>query len=90
MIWPRWLDVRTRHRLSAALLAALALPWLIGAWVKTELQPGLVDRAERAAMLVDFVVIGTTLFALSAVMTWACGCWPTPPTPSCRSSSRGI
>ena len=75
MAWPRWLDPRTRRRLGAALLAALALPWLVGAWVKTGLQPGLIDDAQRSALRVDFIVIGATLCAVSAVMTWACGCW---------------
>ena len=75
MAWPRWLDPRTRRRLGTATLAALALPWLVGQWVKTGLQPGLVDHAERASLLVEFVVIGAMIFGMSAVMTYACGCW---------------
>jgi hypothetical protein len=58
--------------LTAALVAVLMVPWLIGAAFKTQLQPGLVDHAERAAMLVDFVVAGAVVAGLSMWLVAAC------------------
>jgi len=75
MAWPLLLDARTRRRLGLAAIALFALPWLIGQWVKTTLQPGLVEQAERARLLVDFVVIGAMVFGLAVLVTVACGCW---------------
>ncbi|MDH4062098.1 MAG: hypothetical protein OEU94_14920 [Aquincola sp.] len=75
MPWPRWLDARTRRRFALAAIALFALPWLVGEWVKTSLQPGLVDHAESARLLVDFVVAGAMVFGLAALVTVACGCW---------------
>lgn len=62
-------------RLVAALLAAFALPWLLGEWVKTGLQPGLADDAVRVAMRVDFIVLGAMLFGAAMLVVLACGCW---------------
>ena len=61
--------------LLPALLATFALPWLVGEWVKTGLQPGLADDAARAAMQVDFIVIGTMVFTAAMWLVLACGCW---------------
>lgn len=71
----RLLDPCTLRSLAVSVLAVLALPWLIGAWAKTGLQPGLADDAARASMLVDFIVAGATLFGLAMVVVFACGCW---------------
>jgi hypothetical protein len=65
----------TPRRLLAALCAAFALPWLLGEWVKTGLQPGLADDAARVAMRVDFIVLGAMLFGASMLIVLACGCW---------------
>lgn len=65
----------TPRRLLAALLAAFALPWLLGEWVKTGLQPGLADDAVRVAMRVDFIVLGAMLFGASMLLVLAFGCW---------------
>jgi hypothetical protein len=65
----------TPRRLLAALLAAFALPWLLGEWVKTGLQPGLADDAARIAMRVDFIVLGAMLVGASMLLVLACGCW---------------
>jgi hypothetical protein len=74
-MWPNWKTSPTRWRLLAAALAGLALPWLLGEWAKSFHQPGLVDDADRSQMLIDFIVAGTMLFALTMVLTVAIGCW---------------
>ena len=76
-MWPGWKTSRTRWQLLWATLASLLLPWLLGEAVKTFHQPGLVDQPERARMLVDFIVVGGILFALTMVLTYAIGCWIT-------------
>lgn len=52
-----------------------ALPWLVGQWVKTALQPGISDAPASAALLVDFVVIGSVVFGVAMWVVVACGCW---------------
>jgi hypothetical protein len=64
-----------RRALSWGLVAAFAVPWLLGEWAKTELQPGLVDSAARDGQLVDFIIIGSIVFALSMWMVAAFACW---------------
>jgi hypothetical protein len=61
--------------LAASVAAVVALPWLLGEWVKTGLQPGLADDAARAAMRVDFIVLGVMAFGASMWVVLACGCW---------------
>jgi heme/copper-type cytochrome/quinol oxidase subunit 2 len=63
---------RSLRLLSAALLAVLLVPWAVGAAWKTQLQPGLADQPERAAMLVDFIVAGTVVAGLSMWVVAAC------------------
>lgn len=75
MSGPSLLPLCTPRRLLSALLATFALPWLVGEWVKTGLQPGLADDAARAAMQVDFIVIGTMVFTAAMWLVLACGCW---------------
>ena len=75
MPWPRWLTRRTRRRLALALAAAFVLPWTIGQWARVGLQPGLADDVERRQMLIDFMVAGGIVCALSMVATYAVGCW---------------
>jgi hypothetical protein len=65
----------TRRRLGAALAAVLLLPWSVGEWVKSGLQPGLVEHPESAAMHVDFVVLGSVFAGLSLLVVAAFGCW---------------
>jgi uncharacterized membrane protein YedE/YeeE len=57
------------------LAAVIALPWLVGEWIKTTLQPGVSDAAASASMLVDFVAIGSVVFGLSMWVVAACACW---------------
>jgi hypothetical protein len=64
-----------RRGLAWGLAAALALPWLIGEWVKTTLQPGIADAAANASRLVDYVVIGAVVFDLSMWLVAAFACW---------------
>jgi hypothetical protein len=61
--------------LSWGLVGAVAMPWLIGHWVKAGLQPGLVDNAAHAARLVDYMVIGAMVFGLSMWIVAAFACW---------------
>jgi hypothetical protein len=72
---PKWLSRRTRRGLAWALLAVFALPWLVGEWIKTGLQPGISDAGASASMLVDFIAIGSVLFGLAMWVVVACGCW---------------
>jgi hypothetical protein len=74
-MWPGWKTSRVRWQLLWATLASLLLPWLLGEFIKTFHQPGLDDQAERSQMLVDFIVAGSILFALTMVLTYAIGCW---------------
>jgi len=64
-----------RRGLAWGLAAAIVLPWLIGEWVKTTLQPGIADAAASASLLVDYVVIGGVVFGLSMWLVAACACW---------------
>jgi hypothetical protein len=57
--------------------ASFALPWMLGEVFKRGYQPGLVDDPARSQLLVDFVVIGAIVFALTMVLTYAIGCWIT-------------
>jgi hypothetical protein len=75
MGWSLHSTLCTPRRLVAALLAAFALPWLLGEWVKTGLQPGLADDAVRTAMRVDFIVLGAMVFGAAMLVVLACGCW---------------
>ena len=74
-MWPGWRTSRTRWQLLWATLTSVALPWLLGEWVKSGYQPGLDDQPERSRMLIDFIVAGGILFALTMVLTYAIGCW---------------
>ena len=72
-MWPGWTTSRTRWRLLWALLASLTLPWLLGELAKTFHQPGLDDHAARNQMLIDFLVVGGSVSALSLVLLIAIG-----------------
>lgn len=74
-MWPGWTTSRTRWRLLWAALASLTLPWLLGELAKTWHQPGLDDHAARNQMLIDFLVVGGSVSALSLVLLIAIGCW---------------
>ena len=76
-LWPGWRRSRTRWHLLWATAASVLLPWMLGEVFKTFHQPGLDDRSERNLMLIDFIVFGSILFALTMVLTYAIGCWIT-------------
>jgi Sec-independent protein secretion pathway component TatC len=76
-MWPNWKTSPARWQLLWATIASVALPWMLGEFVKTFYQPGLVDQAERSQLLIDFIVAGSMLFALTMVLTYAIGCWIT-------------
>jgi hypothetical protein len=63
-----------KRKLLAALGLSVAVPWLIGAWIKTSLQAGLHDDATRVVQMVDFVVAGSVVFLITMVATVAVGC----------------
>ena len=72
-----WFTPGLRQRAALAVAAALALPWTVGEFAKGFYQPGLADDAERRQLLIDFMVIGAIVFALTMVATWLIGCWVT-------------
>ncbi|WIT10412.1 hypothetical protein PFX98_16020 [Paucibacter sediminis] len=72
-----WFTARLRRRLAWALAACLALPWAGSEFAKQFVQPGLHNDAARAALLIDYIAIGTALFGLSMVLTWLVGAWVT-------------
>ena len=73
----RWFTRQVRRRLVLALIASFALPWLVGEFAKQFVQPGLHNDATRTALMIDYMVIGAALFALTLVMTWLIGTWIT-------------
>ena len=76
-MWPGWKSSPRRRQLLWATLASLLVPWMLGELVKASYQPGLDDQPERSQMLIDFIVAGGILFALTMVLTFAIGCWIT-------------
>jgi hypothetical protein len=70
-----WLTAAVRRRLAWSVAASLVLPWVIGELAKAGMQPGFHPDAERAQMLVDFIVAGACLFGLTMVLTWLIGVW---------------
>ena len=75
--WPGWRTSRTRWQLLWATMGSVMLPWLVGEWIKTFHQPGLDDHSERHRLLIDYIVFGSIVFALTMVLTLAIGCWIT-------------
>lgn len=74
---PGWFTPLLRRRAALAVAASLLLPWAVGQFVKGFYQPGLADDAVRRQLLIDFIVIGASLFSLTMVATWLIGCWVT-------------
>lgn len=72
-----WFTPLLRRRAAMAVGASLLLPWAAGQFAKDFVQPGLADDAVRRQMLIDFIVVGASLFALTMVATWLIGCWVT-------------
>ena len=66
---------RALRRLAVVTVTVLALPWAVGAFLKSRLQPGLADDPQRAAMLVDFIVAGAMFSGLALVLVYAIGLW---------------
>jgi len=72
-IWSA-LSTAVKRRLALASGGCVALPWLGGELAKTFYQPGLTPDPARAALLIDFLVIGCMLFALTMLLTVTMGC----------------
>jgi len=66
-----------RNRLAWAAAASVALPWAAGAWVKHGIESQAAFDAARRVLLIDYLVAGTILAALSMWLTVAVGCWVT-------------
>jgi len=66
-----------RNRLAWAAVASVFLPWMAGEWVKRWQQTEMPLDPMRGEMLVDFIVAGTIMAALTLVLTVAVGCWVT-------------
>ncbi len=66
-----------RNRLAWATAGSVVLPWTIGEWVKRWLQIDMPRDPMRGEMLVDFIVAGVIVTALTLVLTVAVGCWVT-------------
>lgn len=75
MARPSWFTPPLRRRAAWAVAASVGLPWLAGEFAKGFYTPGLAPDPERSRLLIDFIVIGTTVFALTMVVTWLIGCW---------------
>ncbi|WP_298293238.1 hypothetical protein [Thiomonas sp.] len=66
--------VLTRWLLPAYAIG-VTLPWVVGAWIKTGYQPGLVPGDPQPTRdLIDIVCMGVTLFDATLVFTVAIGC----------------
>lgn len=72
-----WFTPRLRRLTLWAVVAGVALPWLVGEAAKGFFQPGLHPDPHRSQLLIDFIVAGAQLFSLSMVLTWLIGCWVT-------------
>lgn len=72
-----WFTPRLRRRAALAVGASLLVPWMLGQFAKGFHEPGLDNDALRHQLLIDFIVIGAIVFALTLVLTWLIGCWVT-------------
>ncbi len=70
-----WLTAAVRRRLLIATVASFAVPWLAGEFAKSYYRVGVHADALRAQLLIDFIVIGAIVFALTMVLTVALGAW---------------
>ncbi|MDD4886397.1 MAG: hypothetical protein PHO64_05660 [Thiomonas sp.] len=61
--------------LIPAYFIGVGLPWIIGAWIKTGYQPGLVKGDPQPARdLIDIFCISLSLFDAALVFTVGMGC----------------
>jgi hypothetical protein len=72
-----WVSRSVRKRLAWATVASVMLPWTVGEWVKRWQQTDMPLDPMRGEMMVDFIVAGCVLTALTLVLTVAVGCWVT-------------
>ena len=66
-----------RNRLVWAAAGSVAVPWVLGEWVKRWQAMAMPLNPLHDALLVDFIVAGTIVAALTLVFTVAMGCWVT-------------
>ena len=60
--------------LIPAYFVGVGTPWLVGAWIKTRYQAGLVNDPQPMRDFIDIVSMGVALFDATAVFTVALGC----------------
>ncbi|MGC9236600.1 MAG: hypothetical protein ACP5GF_06775 [Thiomonas sp.] len=61
--------------LIPAYCIGVGLPWIIGAWLKTSYQPGLVEGDPQPTRdLIDIFCLGVSLFDATLVFTVGIGC----------------
>ncbi|OZB72230.1 MULTISPECIES: hypothetical protein [unclassified Thiomonas] len=66
--------VLTRWLIPAYVIGVIP-PWIIGAWIKTGYQPGLVNGDPQPTRdLIDIFCIGMSLFDATLVFTVGIGC----------------
>ena len=66
-VFTRWL--------IPAYFIGVGLPWIVGAWIKTGYQPGLVNGDPQPTRdLIDIFCIGISLFDATLVFTVGIGC----------------
>jgi len=71
--WNTWIAPPVRRRLALMTAASFALPWLVGELAKSGYRVGTHDDAQRIQLMIDFIVIGGIVFALTMVLTCAIG-----------------
>jgi hypothetical protein len=72
---PPGLERALTRWLLPAYAIGVGLPWLVGAWIKTGYQPGLVQGDPQPTRdLIDMFCIATSLFDATLVFTVAIGC----------------
>jgi hypothetical protein len=66
-----------RNRLLWATAGSVVVPWIAGEAVKRWQSMDMPLDPMRSEMMVDFIVAGTIVTALTLVLTVAVGCWVT-------------
>lgn len=72
---PPGLERTLTRWLIPAYIVGVGLPWVIGAWIKTRYEPGLLNTDPQPMRdLVDIFCIGVSLFDATLVFTVGIGC----------------
>ena len=72
---PQGLERTLTRWLIPAYVVGVGLPWVVGAWIKTGYQPGLLKADPQPARdLIDIFCMGICLFDATLVFTVGIGC----------------